>query len=100
MNSNDSSQDKRAQWNERIKQWEASGKSIAAWCRERAVNENQFYYWRSRLAQPTKPTFVELQESDSTNTGIRVELKDTRICLSRSFDSDTLRRLLAVLRSA
>ena len=100
MDLNGSSQDKHTRWNERIKQWEASGKSVAGWCREHAVNENQFYYWRSRLAELANPKFIELQEPEGKATGVAVELKDARVHLSRGFDIGTFQRLLAVLRKA
>ncbi|HWQ89978.1 MAG TPA: transposase [Desulfitobacteriaceae bacterium] len=36
-------------WQERLASHETSGKSIAAWCQEHSLKENQFYYWRKKL---------------------------------------------------
>ena len=43
-------------WEDRLAQYEASGKSITTWCKEQAIRENQFYYWRKKLraGQPEK----------------------------------------------
>jgi len=32
-------------WQERVDQYRASGMSVAAWCRENEVSEQQMYYW-------------------------------------------------------
>lgn len=34
---------------ERLVEYKASGQSIAAWCRENAVSEGQYHYWRRQL---------------------------------------------------
>ena len=37
--------ERRLMWQERVDQYRASGMSVAAWCRENEVSEQQMYYW-------------------------------------------------------
>src|SRR5690606_22532895 len=37
--------ERRLMWQERVDQCRASGMSVAAWCRENEVPEQQMYYW-------------------------------------------------------
>ncbi|MDD3655088.1 MAG: hypothetical protein PHO01_13090 [Desulfotomaculaceae bacterium] len=46
----------RSIWKQRLAEYEVSGKSIAAWCKEQTIKENQFYYWRQKLRSQTKET--------------------------------------------
>lgn len=39
------------QWRERIAQQAASGKGVAAFCREQGIAAQTFYWWRNRLAK-------------------------------------------------
>ena len=39
------------QWRERIAQQAASGKGVAAFCREQGIATQTFYWWRNRLAK-------------------------------------------------
>jgi hypothetical protein len=45
------SQDRQAQWRERIARQAASGKSVAAFCRDEAIATQTFYWWRARLGK-------------------------------------------------
>ncbi len=36
-------------WEERLKEQQASGKTICAWCKEHSIKEGRFYYWRKKL---------------------------------------------------
>lgn len=38
-------------WMERLAEYKASGQSITAWCRENALSEGQYHYWRRKLAR-------------------------------------------------
>lgn len=39
------------QWRERIAQQAASGKGVAAFCRDQGIATQTFYWWRNRLAR-------------------------------------------------
>ena len=49
-------------WTDKIAAWQASGLSIAAWCRQHDDNYYRFLYWRRRLLPLPKKSggFVEL----------------------------------------
>ena len=38
-----------AQWEPIVKECNASGLSVAAWCRENNISAKKFYYWQRRL---------------------------------------------------
>ena len=39
------------QWRERIAQQAASGKGVAAFCRDQGIATQTFYWWRNRLSR-------------------------------------------------
>lgn len=41
--------EKQREWELRITEWEASGKSVRAFCIENGLRESQMHYWRKRL---------------------------------------------------
>jgi len=55
-------------WEQRFAEFESSGKTIAAWCKEQSIKESQFYYWRKKLRmgqakeQPVKWLAVNLNQ--------------------------------------
>lgn len=42
-------EEKRKEWEQRIAELEASGKSVRAFCIENGLRESQVHYWRKRL---------------------------------------------------
>jgi hypothetical protein len=46
-----SRQERHDHWAKQVAQQQASGLSVAAWCREQAVNHATFVYWRKRLCE-------------------------------------------------
>ncbi len=49
-------QERSAVWVERLQAQQASGLTIAAWCKQEGVSAWSFYAWRKRLAQPEHRT--------------------------------------------
>lgn len=45
-------QERSAVWRLRLQAQQASGLSIAAWCKQEGVTAWSFYAWRKRLAEP------------------------------------------------
>ena len=46
------------QWVERLERFAASNHTVAAFCVAEGVSPSNFYLWRRRLAQPTRPPAV------------------------------------------
>ena len=107
----------RAQWQQRIAEAVRSGRSIRAFCQERAITEGQFYAWRRRLAETaegvapqraaaiTGATFALVQAGGGmpapTTAGVELVWPDgRRLRIGPGVDAATLRTVLAVLEPA
>jgi hypothetical protein len=110
-------------WRRTFRQWRRSRLSVRAFCAEYGVAEPSFYAWRRIVAQrdqestPVRakpvpgsahdagpasddaPVFVPLRVIDvATQVALEVVLERGRaVRVLRGFDSETLRRLLALL---
>ena len=102
---------KEAKWRNLVSEQEASGQSIAAFCRARELRESLFYYWKRRLKQAATPPFVEVQvgkpaqrprhSPSAPGSTIEVRLGNGRsLMVAPEFDARHLRALLAVVESA
>ena len=71
---------KRAAWRERLKAWQKSGESVAAFCRFRGVNYAQFVYWQRVLRMEREegvslvPVMVEAAVASSPSALMEVAL--------------------------
>ena len=99
---------KQAKWRSLVSEQEASGQSIAAFCRARELRESLFYYWKKRLKQAAAPPFVEVQVAkpglrprhspSAPGSTIEVRLGNGRsLMVAPEFDASHLRALLAVV---
>jgi hypothetical protein len=95
---------KEQQWRRRLKEWQASGLSVRAFCKLRHLSQPSFYAWRRELAErdALRPAFVPVQvvgdESDGASDLLELVLAGgRRVRVPAGFDAATLRRLLAVL---
>lgn len=99
-----------ARWRELVSEQLASGKSVAAFCRERDLREWQFYEWKRRLRQADTGKFVEVEVAGSEapeastpsaserSAPIEIRLRQGRsLMVVPGFDASHLRRLLTVL---
>lgn len=97
-------------WRELLSAQQASGQSIAAYCREHDVRAWQFYEWKKRLRQSEAPSFVAVsvkveEERASLSPALplsAIELRHSRgwsLKVEPGFDAVHLRRLLSVLES-
>src|ERR1039457_27646 len=98
-----------AEWSGFVSEQVASGKSVAAFCRERGLRVWQFYEWKKRLRQPETAPFVAVEGSRAeapSRPGPRteqmsgIELRHRRgwsLMVEPGFDAVHLRRLLFVL---
>ena len=88
-------------WETRVREWEKSGKTAYAWCRDIGVPYQPFLSWRRRLSnRPLQPvvTFVELPQAKSGGSGLEVDMAGAKIHLDKDFDDETLFRCLQVMR--
>ena len=98
-------------WRELISAQEASGQSIAAYCREHDVRAWQFYEWKKRLRQSEAGSFVAVSvkvEEERSRPSLpslplaAIELRHSRgwsLKIEPGFDAVHLRRLLSVVES-
>jgi transposase-like protein len=94
---------------ERVSNWRAlverqteSGKSAAAFCRERHINRQRFYAWRRRFrCDPPGAGFIRLvPTSKISQSGIRIVLDhQTWIEVERGFDALALKEAILALRA-
>jgi hypothetical protein len=98
-----------AHWRGLVSEQVASGKSVAAFCRERGLRVWQFYEWKKRLRKPASAAFVAVEVS-KTETPVQrtphtmqmsgIEIRHRRgwsLIVAPGFDAGHLRRLLSVL---
>ena len=100
---------KQVKWRSLVSEHEASGQSVAAFCRTREVPESLFYYWRKRLREVAAAPFVEVQlakphlrpqQSRAVGSTIEVRLSNGRsLMVPPEFDASHLRAVLAVMES-
>jgi hypothetical protein len=90
--------EKKAEWEDKIRQQEVSGKRVTQWCQENQIDRRRFYYWKSKFFPKIidRSCFTELTNGKST--GIIIEYQGVRICLDKHFDSVTLKNCLTVLK--
>ncbi len=92
-----------AKWRGLISEQEQSGKTVAAFCRERGVPASQIFAWKRRKREQASSGFVQLevapvQEQIARRSGIEVRLIGGRsLVVEPGFDATHLRALLAVL---
>ncbi|MEE9356100.1 MAG: hypothetical protein V3U75_10970 [Methylococcaceae bacterium] len=60
-------------WREHIEQWQSSGLSQAAYCRQHALIVHQFRYWNYKLRRVERPTVPT-----ATSDFARVQVESTR----------------------
>jgi len=96
----------RSLWEQRFAEYEASGKTIKAWCQEQAVKENQFYYWRKKLRmnqvannQPVQWLSLELEQVRFAPDSIAVHIGQITIEIKKGFDHHLLREIVQVLQT-
>jgi hypothetical protein len=81
-------------WRRLISEQMRSGKSVAAFCRERKLCAPDFYWWKKRLRENTTVRFLEVQLAESPanlagDSRIEVRLQNRRsLMVGRGFDPD------------
>jgi transposase-like protein len=66
--------ERRKYWQQIILDWQSSGSSIAAFCRDLDINPTSFYQWRKKLHTPETPRFFPVVLTPpSTGVAIRFQ---------------------------
>ena len=99
-----------ARWRTLIAEQQASGQSVAAFCRERDLRDGPFYEWKKRLRPPEAEPFVAVEIATTETSAVpfsltpvpsaplEIRLRHGRSLLVGSdFDAPHLLRLLRVL---
>jgi len=94
--------EKRALWNERIKEFLASGQSRQAWCRDNDVSAQQLGYWlrksqSSHENQTETSRWVSMNASCSASSGITMRVGDIILEVQRGFDPQVLTDVVLTL---
>ena len=98
-----------ARWRGLVSEQVESGKSVAAFCRERGVPASQMFSWKKRFREKDAVKFVEVAVTPAVESrsmpaarggAIEVRLKGGRsLVVEPGFDASHLRILLGVLES-
>jgi transposase-like protein len=102
-----SSNQLRILWEQRLAEYETSGLSANAWCREHSIKVNQFFYWRRKLQSDQKerpvkwlPLGLELSKQANPNTNhITVHIEQASIEVKKGFDQQLFCEIVQILRT-
>jgi transposase-like protein len=105
-------QDKRAQWRERIREWELSGKTAEEFARHCGVNVSTVYWWRKQLQQQvpalrsnTAMAFVKVPLQTPVRAAERCETieivlrGDRRVRVTENFSERALQAVVRALEA-
>lgn len=69
-------------WEQRLKDYKASGLTIKSWCEVNEIKVHQFYYWKRKFKKKSeiKPSFIpidlsHMNESDDSSLKVKIELE-------------------------
>ncbi len=100
-----------SRWRGLVSEQAASGKSVAAFCREHGLRDWQIYEWKKRLRQSEATSFVAVEvavpaaPASSSPVSVQmvgIELRHRRgwsLIVEPGFDAAHLHRLLSVLET-
>lgn len=100
-----------AKWNERVRDWRASGKTAEAFAVGQNFEPTTLRYWASRLkteaaSKPSTPMARVVRvgpralRDSAGGSGLEVAVGDARIVVRRGFDAELLRQVAAALGAA
>jgi hypothetical protein len=89
----------RSEWAERVRRWRASGKSARAFAETEGFHPSTLQWWSCELRREQPLAFVDATSllTPSADTGLVLEIGTTRIRVSRGFDAELLREVVAAL---
>jgi hypothetical protein len=95
-----------SRWRAVVSEQVSSGKSVAAFCRERGLREWQLHEWKKRLRKSEATSFVAVEvavpsaPAPAPMRSVGIELRHRRgwsLMVEPGFDAAHLHRLLSVL---
>lgn len=96
----------RSLWEQRLAEREASGKSIATWCKENSVSDRQYYYWRKKLRQNQVENDqaiswlpLGVEPIDYAPGSIAIHIGNATVEIKKGFDKQLLREIALVLQT-
>ncbi|ABI69574.1 IS66 family insertion sequence element accessory protein TnpA [Syntrophomonas wolfei] len=103
-----SSNERKAWWEERLAEHEASGQRVTAWCEENSITPRQFYYWRRKLRtehvekeQPVKWLSLKYESRQLGIAGdaIAVHVGQATVEIRKGFDRELFCEIIQVLQT-
>jgi hypothetical protein len=94
----------REYWKDMIDKWQASGKSMAEFCRDENLSYWTFRDWKGRFLKPAKVSEnglvkLNLMKEQKKSSTIEVLVGPSRILVPRHFDESHLIRIVKSLRA-
>lgn len=93
-------------WEQRLADHATSGKSVATWCREHSIRDNQFYYWRKKLRMdqvehnhPVKWLPLEVEQANCVPGSIAVHVGQATVEIKPGFDPQLLCQIIKALQT-
>jgi hypothetical protein len=98
-------------WQQKVLEWQASGKASSTWCKENQIPYTTFFGWKRRFESsrkranitPPHKGFVELKDQPAPNavcSGVTLEYQGIKICLHPGFNPIVLKQCIACLGGA
>lgn len=57
-------------WEQRLSEYDCSGKTVSNWCKEHSLTKSQFYYWKNKLN-------IEILKKEPAIKCLPVDIKDS-----------------------
>lgn len=91
-------------WEQRIKERNQSGMSIAAWCKKNKISKNMYHYWNQRISKVTQmgkePEFAEVssiisntyttEAEESKSDDFQIFFNNVQATVPSNFNQDSL----------
>jgi hypothetical protein len=93
------SQEKRAHWQQHIDQWQQSGLSQIEYCRRNQIKKYQWRYWKKRLTASQSPAMLVPVTIPSQSAPCLRVIVDEHIAIEvpTDFDPTALNKVIACL---
>lgn len=97
------------EWEQRLKEFRASGKTAKAWCAAREIKLNRFWYWSRKLrtqnqkdssAEEVQWLSVQMDEPPLQETTLTVQVGNVSIEVKPGFNPTLLQQVIQALSYA
>ena len=104
-----------SRWSEKMRERQELGMSIKAYCAQRGMHENVYYYWQWKLREaacrgltskqqaadlvPRGWTQISSAESVHQNMSVTIKINDYRIEVGTGTDPELLARICRILKA-